>query len=461
MRSLRLRVLLTIAAVSFVTLAGVGLFSSRTATLDLERFDIPPTGPSAGRLATTIESAYARAGSWRGIDPALSALGKANGRRIVLVSPSGRVIGSSDSQFSTMHATFDRDGTLHLTSTSPDNATAVVVLREPTATLHDRRGARIALMYVLPNGAMAPLPRQIIAGDINRSIWIAVGVAAIAAAIAAFVLSTHILRPVRALTAAAERVARGDMQARVPVTGADEIGALGRSFNAMADGLARLERVRKDMVADVAHELRTPLTHIRGRIEAIQDGRMQPTAEIVASLHADVLLLERLVRDIQDLSLADAGQLRLALSAVSLPEIARSVAMSLTRDPPIELRMPDGLPNVVADPERLRQILHNLVANALGHASEGGAVWIAASLDGGEVRATVHNDGPTLAASDLTSIFERFYRTDKSRSRDTGGAGLGLAIVKQLVEASGGRVWAENTTQPEGVSIVLTLPASA
>jgi signal transduction histidine kinase len=211
------------------------------------------------------------------------------------------------------------------------------------------------------------------------------------------------------------------------------------------------------MVADIAHELRTPLTHIRGRIEAIQDGRMSAAPPTIEALHADVLLLERLVRDLQDLSLADAGQLRLAPASVRLDEVARSVAPSFGD---VELRMPADLPLVSCDPERLRQILHNLLANARAHVREGGAVWLAASVVGDDVRVTVHNDGVALDEEDLTSIFERFYRTDKSRSRITGGAGLGLAIVKQLVEASGGRVWAENT-QPAGVSVVFTAPVAA
>jgi signal transduction histidine kinase len=225
----------------------------------------------------------------------------------------------------------------------------------------------------------------------------------------------------------------------------------------MADGLARLEHLREAMVADIAHELRTPLTHIRGRIEAIQDGRMEAAPATIEALHADVLLLERLVRDLQDLSLADAGQLRLAPQTVRLDDVARSVAPSFAD---VDLRLPEGLPPVLIDPERLRQILHNLLANARAHAPEGGAVWIAASSGVGEISVTVHNDGVALDEEDLTSIFERFYRTDKSRSRVTGGAGLGLTIVKQLVEASGGRVRAENT-DPAGVSVIFTVPVAA
>jgi two-component system sensor histidine kinase BaeS len=457
-RSLRLRVLLTIAAVSFATLACVGLFSSRTTTLDLERIEGPHSAPDVTGIVRMVEDAHARGASWSAISTRLAFASKESQVwRALLVGPRGGVLAASDPQLAAMSAVLDAGGTLHLTSTTAGGVASMLVLRAPNATIHDPRGATVALLYQLPEPGFAPPSRETIAGDITRSLWIAIAIAALAAAIAAVVLSTHILRPIDALTAAAQRLARGDLKARVSPTGADELGTLGRSFNAMADALARLERLREAMVADIAHELRTPLTHIRGRIEAIQDGRMEAAPSTIEALHADVLLLERLVRDLQDLSLADAGQLRLAPARVRLDDVARSVAASFGD---VELRMPVDLPLVSCDPERLRQILHNLLTNARAHVRDGGAVWLAASAGGGDVRVTVHNDGVALDEEDLTAIFERFYRTDKSRSRITGGAGLGLAIVKQLVEASGGRVWAENT-QPAGVSVVFTVPVAA
>jgi signal transduction histidine kinase len=447
---------LTIAAVSFATLAGVGLFSSRTTTLDLERIEGPRVAPDVSGIVRTVESAYANGAAWPEIARRLTVSSKDAHVRILLVGPHGGVLAASDPQLASMNAALDPDGTLHLTDGLAGGVASMLVLRAPNAAIRDRHGASVALLYQLPEAGASLPSHETIAGDITRSIWIAIAFAAVAAAIAAVVLSTHILRPIDALTAAAQRLARGDLKARVSPTGADELGTLGRSFNAMADGLARLERLREAMVADIAHELRTPLTHIRGRIEAIQDGRMEAAPSTIEALHADVVLLERLVRDLQDLSLADAGQLRLAPQTVQLRDVVRSVAPSFAD---VGVRLPEGLPLVLIDPERLRQILHNLLANARAHASEGGAVWIAASLGGGDVRVAVHNDGVTLDSEDLTSIFERFYRTDKSRSRVTGGAGLGLAIVKQLVEASGGRVWAENT-DPSGVSVIFTVPVA-
>jgi signal transduction histidine kinase len=467
MRSVRLRVLATILAVSLVTLAGVGLFSSRIATIDLADLTLPSMHVDVAALTRSIETAYVRSHSWREIGPVLRALGSRDGVRVLIVSPSGRAIASSDTQLAGATTTLDRAGVLHIDEAGSGPAGAgssmdsTIELQSPASVIKDAGERRIALVYVLPAAMPAPRPPPVAAAaDIGRSIWIAIAIAGLAAAIAAVVLSSYILRPIEALTAASARLAAGDLGARVAPLGADEIGDLGRSFNAMADGLARLERLREDMVADIAHELRTPLTHIRGRIEAIQDGRITPSQDVIDALHEDALLLQRLVQDLQDLSLADAGALRLAREPVSLDAmLSAQISAMPAAHLPITVRLDAALPRVYADPARLRQMLNNLLDNAVRHTPDGGSVWIGARALAGRVEVTVHNDGSTLDEADLSAIFERFYRADRSRSRDTGGAGLGLAIVKKLVEAHGGRVRAENTTPP-GVSVIFTLPTA-
>jgi signal transduction histidine kinase len=467
MRSVRLRVLLMMLAVSLVTLGGVGLFSSRTATIDLTDIRMPPMRVDVAAATRSIESAYTRAGSWRGITGVLAGIESRAGARVLLVSPKGRVIAASDAPLAAANVTLAQDGTLRLDE-SDGGGTAgasahedVIELRSPSSVAKDAIGRTLALVYFLPApGSAGSLPPLAVAGDINRSIWLAIVIAGIAAAAAAFVLSSYILRPIGALTAASRRLAGGDLRARVAAGGEDEIGELGRSFNAMADTLAKLAKLREEMVADVAHELRTPLTHIRGRIEAIQDGRMQPEPRVIDALHADALLLQRLVQDLQDLSLADAGALHLTREPLDLEASVRSeIAAMPAGHRPIDVRIARELPRVMADPVRLRQILNNLLANAVRHASDGGEVWVGARCIKDAVEITVHNDGPVLAPADLVAIFERFYRADRSRSRETGGAGLGLAIVKQLVQAHGGNVWAENTT-PLGVSVLFTMPVA-
>jgi signal transduction histidine kinase len=282
-----------------------------------------------------------------------------------------------------------------------------------------------------------------------------------------FFLSARILRPVQALTRAAREMERGDFAQRVPVRGKDELGVLARAFNAMADSVARSERLRRTMLGDVAHDLRTPLTNIHGYLEAIQDGVVRPTPPVIRSLQDEVLLLNRLVSDLQELTQAEAGQLRLHCRpldpAVALRQAAAVVAaQARAKGVQLDVQTPGNLPPVLADAERVGQVLRNLLDNAVAYTPEGGRVTLSAvATDSVEVR--VADTGAGIPPEHLPYIFERFYRVDPSRNRATGGSGLGLAIVKQLVEQQGGCVRAESTVGTGSVfSFTLPLaPAAA
>jgi signal transduction histidine kinase len=250
----------------------------------------------------------------------------------------------------------------------------------------------------------------------------------------------------------------------------------------MADGLARQERLRRNMVTDVAHELRTPLTNIRGYLEALRDGVARPEKALLASLHDEALLLNRLVDDLQDLALAEAGQLRLEPQRASLHEIADQAAGALrptleAKQLKLQIALPPDLPDVWADPERVGQVLRNLLNNAILHTPPNGVIRVGAEHVGdwrlaigdhyapqslipslqSPIVVSVSDSGPGIAPEHLANVFDRFYRADRSRARATGGAGLGLAIVKQLVEAHGGRVWA-SAVPDQGACISFTLP---
>jgi signal transduction histidine kinase len=213
----------------------------------------------------------------------------------------------------------------------------------------------------------------------------------------------------------------------------------------MAGSLARTERLRRTMVTDVAHELRTPLTNLRGYLEALQDGVASPGPEVIASLHEEAVHLSRLVDDLQDLALAEAGQLPLERRPVPVADVVAPVARLLAPQASahgvtLETDLPPDLPPVDADPGRARQIVHNLLGNAVRHTPSGGRVRVTALPAGPEVEVRVTDTGEGIPPEHLPHVFERFYRADRSRARATGGAGIGLAIVKQLVEAHGGRV---------------------
>jgi signal transduction histidine kinase len=276
------------------------------------------------------------------------------------------------------------------------------------------------------------------------------------------VLSQRIISPVEQLTQAARRLERGDLSQRVPIQGRDELGKLAYAFNAMADGLQNQERLRRNMVSDIAHELRTPLTNLRGYIEALQDGLVLPNADTLDSLHEEVLLLSRLINDLQELSLAEAGQLRLHQQRLEIPTVVEAAISSfkwVAQEKEIALQIASfsTLPAVFADPERVAQIVRNLLHNALTHTPAGGEVSLQLAHKRHEVEVAVYNSGEAIDPQHLPHLFDRFYRADKSRTRSTGGSGLGLAIVKALVEMQHGRVWVESRPG-QGTTFFFTLP---
>jgi two-component system sensor histidine kinase BaeS len=317
----------------------------------------------------------------------------------------------------------------------------------------------------LVSGFTAPAlrqPEQDFLARMRESI-VPVGAAACGVAILlGLVLTWQMTGPLRKLTTAAQGIAGGDLSQRVDIKSKDEIGELGRAFNEMAESLSRAETLRQNMTADIAHELRTPLSVIRANLEAILDGVFDPDTENVESIHKETVLLSRLVDDLQELALAEAGQLRIEPEPTDLADLAERVVtgvvaraegegVTLVKD------LAPDLPLVSVDSQRISQVLSNLIDNALRHSSEGTKVTVRARQAGQMVQVDVVDEGPGLSPEELSLVFERFYRGDKARSRRTGGAGLGLSIVRQLVEAHGGRVWVEST-EGQGATFSFALP---
>ena len=277
------------------------------------------------------------------------------------------------------------------------------------------------------------------------------------------VLFRRVVDPIREMQGMAARIAAGDYSARARVASADELGSLAESLNRMAEALATLERLRKDLVANVAHELRTPLTNLRGYLEAIHEGVAPASAEVMASLHEDVMRLVRLVEALHAFTLFDARLPRLQLDRVDLGAlIGRLVDLYRTqfsaRHIALETRISTaGL--VRADGDLLAQAVQNLLDNALKYTPEGGRVAVELAPKDGAVRITVTNTGEGIAPQDLPFVFERFYRGEKSRSRNSGGAGIGLAIVKEVAGVHGGGVGAQS--EDGATTVWLSLPAAS
>ncbi|KOV79551.1 MULTISPECIES: sensor histidine kinase [unclassified Streptomyces] len=270
------------------------------------------------------------------------------------------------------------------------------------------------------------------------------------------VVAVRLVRPLRALTLAAQQPP--ELHVRVPVTTRDETGILAEAFNDLTERRARLEAQRKAMVSDIAHELRSPLTNIRGWLEVVRDGVVDPDPALLESLHEEALVLQRIIDDLQDLAAADAGTLRLHREPLRAGDLLDQVAAAhrVAADAAgVALRTEaDAAAWLDADPVRMRQALGNLVSNALRHTPADGTVTLAARRDGDEAVLTVTDTGSGIAPEDLPLVFERFWRAEKSRSRRTGGSGLGLSIVRHLVAAHGGTA---GVTSEPGAGTVFTL----
>jgi signal transduction histidine kinase len=297
---------------------------------------------------------------------------------------------------------------------------------------------------------------------VNRAVLWAVLLVAAASLAAAALLSRQLVAPLRQLTAAAEALAGGDLSQRVAVRSQDEVGELARTFNQMAGDLETAEAQRRQMTADIAHELRNPLSVIRGNLEAMLDGVYPLDIEHLAPVHEETMLLQRLVEDLRLLSLADAGQLRLIRADVDVGGLLAGVAdsaqavaadrgISLSFDVPQDALVVDG------DADRLRQVIGNLLGNALRYTPEGGAIALRVRPAGDRVRIIVSDTGAGIPAEDLAQVFDRFYRGDAARARASGGSGLGLAIARALVEAHGGTIDVQSTPG-QGTTFVVELP---
>ncbi|WP_257042269.1 sensor histidine kinase [Streptomyces sp. TLI_55] len=277
-----------------------------------------------------------------------------------------------------------------------------------------------------------------------------------------FVAGTRMVRPLRALTGAAQRMADGDQSARVEVAGDDEFGRLAVAFNLMASRRQELEELRRALVSDVAHELRSPVSNVRGWLEAVEDGVVPADASLVSSLLEEAMLLQHIIDDLRDLSAADAGALRLHPEDVDAAAVLGQVARAHQAgagSAGVELRVRAGKGLVLsADPMRLRQAVGNLVSNAVRHTPAGGTVTLSADQEGDDVVIRVEDTGAGISAEDLPKVFDRFWRADKSRSRQSGGSGLGLSIVRKLAEAHGGGAQVSSVVG-QGSVFSLRLPA--
>ncbi len=304
---------------------------------------------------------------------------------------------------------------------------------------------------------------------VNEALAVAAAASSLAALVVSILISQRVVAPVQAITRASLRLADGHFEERVQVRPdsqehADELARLAHAFNQMAERLENTEQIRRQLLGDVSHELRTPLTAIKGYMEALVDGVLPAEPATFELVEREADRLQRLVNDLQELSRVEAGAFELDRRSISLAELAQTALQRLERlyqqkKIGLSAHVQPDLPAVQGDLERLLQVLMNLLNNAWQYTPEGGQVNLGVSLEGAEVVVTVKDNGIGIPAEHLPNLFTRFYRVDKSRSRqEGGGSGIGLTIARYLVEAHGGRIWAESAGVGQGSTFSFTIP---
>jgi signal transduction histidine kinase len=449
-RSLRVRLLLSLLAVVGVALATMAIYTSRTTANEFQQSMVGILRYRNLRLDRKVAAIEAyntqhvgEEQMWSGLQSMIKSMAASSQTRFVLADLSGKVYADSSDELV--------GKTINIKQSKP----FAVYLIEGT----------IILAYYEPLDI--PTPQQVqqsFIASVNQSVYIAIFAGGCLAVILTLIFSHSIVSPIEALTKAAQKMEHGDLSQHVNVKSGGEVGQLAKAFNAMADGLQHVEQLRRNMVTDVAHELRTPLSNLRGYLEAMQDGVVQPSPENISSLHQEVMLLNHLVDDLQELALVEGSQLRLNQQPVQLgEEIDKTICITQPeadmKGISLKAEIPPDLPLVSVDPERLKQVLRNLLENSLAYTPEHGNVCIEAHPHNGMVQVSVQDTGVGIASEHLPYIFERFYRADRSRTRSTGGAGIGLAIVKKIVEAHGGQVSVESVLE-KGTTINFTLPTT-
>jgi signal transduction histidine kinase len=318
---------------------------------------------------------------------------------------------------------------------------------------------------VLPPGAAGHL-RQGFQDAMMVALAIAAAVSLATALAASWLLAQQLARPVRDLADASDRIGRGSYEVRVPVPAAgDELATLGSAFNRMAGALESSEQRRRELLADLAHELRTPVATLEGYVEGLRDGVVAADGEAWTVLQAEVARLRRLAEDLTAVSRAEE-QLDLRRGPVELGKLVAAAVQAAqpsfaAKGVALDAHVQERLPAVTADADRVGEVLANLLGNALRHTPAGGRIEVTAGQRGGELELAVSDTGEGIPPELLGRVFERFFRVDPARRADGGGSGIGLTITRTIVQAHGGRVWAESAGRGRGTRMVIRLPRAS
>ena len=443
---MRLKLFLSFTLIVIVSVILVAVIARRGTANEVRAFMLRGGMYGLNDLVANLESYYQDNDSWVNVQSVIESsprgMGAMMGQRLILADASGTVV--ADTQGSSVGQKLDQSS---LSASLPLNAGGEIV---------GYLGAAGGM------GINAGNEQQLLT-RLNRGVVIAGLLAGGLGLLLSLGLAYTLLRPIRDLTIASQKLAEGDLTQRVAIHGDDELATLGHTFNQMADSLQQVEESRRAMTADIAHELRTPLAVQRANLEALQDGIYPLTVENLAPVIEQNHMLTHLVEDLRTLALADAGQIELERTPTDLTSLVERIVeqfkpQAATQEVYLNFTPPaTSMPSLSLDPIRVEQMLTNLLSNALRYTPPRGQINVAVTQLTKVARLTVHDTGPGIPIDALPFIFERFFRVDKSRSRKEGGSGLGLAIARNLARAHGGDLTATNHASG-GALFTLTLP---
>ena len=444
---------LSFAIVILVSVALVYFFTATGITTRFATFSEQNKQQIARQVCSLLGEYRARTGNWIGVNQLLSS------QQTVLIG--GKLIVRRTFLIPGSFSLANEQGTVFISTEQGQVGITLSPSQMDEGIPIEANNARVGtLLLYNVRTSLAPAEEEFLASA-KRSALLGGAIAFGLALLLSVLLISEVLSPLRVLTRATEQIARGDLTQRVKLKARDEFGQLGDSFNRMIKNLRHSEEIRRSMTADIAHELRTPVTIIQGNLEAILDEIYEPTTDTIAPIYEETLRLGQLIDDLRDISLAEAKELQLNIEPIevvaSIKQLVETISASLDQGPQIRVEANSTIPQVPVDLKRFQQVLVNLLTNALRFTPQQGTIHIQVLRKDQEVEVRVANSGPGISPEEIPHLFERFYRGDQARSRGQGGSGLGLAISKQLVEAHGGRIWAEN--DPSGGAIfVIRLP---
>jgi len=454
--SFRFKLVLSLFLIVIVILSSLYYVVNRTTQSEFRDYVVRGRSSQLKGIKEILISYYRENGSWEGIDSLFKDISQfgTNGRgprntgnypgggaqNVVFVDPNGRAIAAYDKEMVGKEISAD------LLSQGVDLET-------------DGRKIGTLLAGPLLSTKLDQSERQFLEA-VNRKIIFAGAIGLAAALLLGCLLVRQLTRPLNKLTAATSKVARGELDHRISLRSDDELGELAELFNRMTRNLQESEESRRRMIGDIAHELRTPLTVLSGEIEAIREGVYEPTDQKLKEIQEDINLLNRLIEDLRELTLAEAGELKLDKGSVNLIHLIKRISGKLAElgaESGVKLKtnLPETLQEVHIDANRISQVINNLVKNAFRHTKEG-MVQINLEERPEKLVVEVSDTGEGIPSDKLNHVFDRFYRADSSRSAD-GGSGLGLSIAKELVEAHGGEIWIDSE-QGKGTTVGFSLP---